>query len=183
MKYIHPILWRKDDLSRLSGIVSADGELVELEQGNTLGKLKVSSIEEFYNDLAQSEKYRISLGIPALNYIAFSFEAFGHNKIDQIIKLIEEGRKLGREVRAWCNEESAMLVVCFVTDDFSEDAGWDIYEWANIHQNCPSDGYGHASWYEYCFFGIPIYDTWDLENRKEHLLVVAPDKSKFAFFG
>lgn len=183
-RYIHPILWRPDQ-NQLSGIISSSGkkdDLWDLNQGSTLGKLKITSIEEFLIDLRQSNEYRISLGIPEMNYLAFSFDALGQGKIPNVIKLIEKGRELGYEVRGWVNQESAMLVICFATHDLSEDSGWDIYEWANINNDI-SDSYGHASWYEYCLFGVPIYDTWELKDRNNHLVAVAPDESKFAFFG
>lgn len=190
MRYAHPILWRKDDQSYRSGIMLANGDPAnpddfwELQQGNTLGKLKIhDSIEQFLADLRKSNEHRAALGIPEMNYVSFSFDAFGQDKIESIIKLIEKGREFSYEVRGWCNEESAMLVISFATFDLSEDSGWDIYEWANIHGNAPSDSYGHSSWYEYCFFGIPIHDTWKLENRNNHLVAVAPDDSKLAFFG
>jgi hypothetical protein len=189
-RYAHPILWRKDDPGYRSGIFLANGDPAnpddfwEFQQGNMLGKLTVyDSLEEFFDKLHQSEERRRALGIPTMNYLAFSFDAWGQGKIDNIIKLIEKGRELGYECRAWCNEESAMLVVCFATDDLTEDSGWDIYEWANVHDKCPSDSYGHASWYEFCFFGVPVHDTWKLENRNDRLVAVAPDESKFAFFG
>lgn len=184
-RYAHPILWRKGDESYRSGIMSANGEdeLWDLQQGSTLGKLKIQSIEEFLEDLRCSNEHRVSLGIPEMNYLAFSFDAYGYGKIPSVIKLIEKGRELGLEARGWVNEESAMLVVCFATFDLSEDSGWDIYEWANIQENALSDSYGHASWYEYCLFGVPIYDTWKLEDRSNRLVAVAPDESKFAFFG
>lgn len=187
MRYAHPILWRQNDSSHRSGIMLTNGELgdsLELQQGNTLGKVKIhDDIDLFMSDLRKSNEYRSSLGIPELNYVAFSFGAFGYGKIKSVIALIQKGRELGYEVRGWCNEESAMLVICFVTSDLSEDSGWDIYEWANVFGNAPSDSYGHASWYEFCFFGVPIYDTWDLESRNERLVAIAPDKSKIAFFG
>lgn len=189
-RYAHPILWRKDDASHRSGILLANGEpanpedLWELQQGSLLGKLKIhDSIEQFLSDLRRDTEYRRSLGIPDMNYVAFSYEAFGHGKIDKIIGLIEKGRELGYECRGWCNEESAMLLICFATFDLSEDSGWDLYEWANIQEHAPSDSYGHASWYEFCFAGIPIYDTWALESRNERLVAVAPDDSKIAYFG
>lgn len=185
-RYAHPILWRKNDESRRSGIMSTDGnpdELWDLQQGSTLGKLKIQGVEEFFVDLQKSNERRVSLGIPDMNYLAYSFNAYGHGKISAIIKLIEKARELGLEARGWVNEESAMLVICFSTYDLSEDSGWDIYEWANIQENAQSDGYGHSSWYEYCFFGVPIYDTWKLEDRNNRLVAISPDESKFAFFG
>lgn len=190
MRYAHPILWRKNDASYRSGIMLTNGDPAnpddfwELQQGSTLGKLKTwDSIEGFLGDLRKSNEYRASLGIPEMSYPAFSFDAYGQGKIPSIIALIERGRQSGYEVRCWVSEESAMLVVCFSTFDLSEDSGWDIYEWANIHGNAHSDSFGYSSWYEYCFFGIPIYDTWKLENRSERLVAIAPDDSKFAFFG
>lgn len=190
MRYAHPILWRKDDPSYRSGIMLANGDPAnpddfwELQQGSTLGKLKIhDSIEQFLSDLKKSNEYRASLGIPDMVYPSFSFHGFGYGKIPSIIKLIERIRASDYEVRGWCNEESAMLVISLATHDHSEDSGWDIYEWANVQENAPSDSYGHSSWYEYCFFGVPIYDTWKLENRNEHLVAIAPDDSKFAFFG
>lgn len=187
IRYAHPILWRKDDESTRSAIVSKDGDnIFDLKQGSTLGKLKIQDIEEFYHDLKKSHEKRVSMGIPRMNYLAFSFLAYGYGKIPSVIKLIEKARELNLEARGWVNEEIASLVVCFATDDLSEDSGWDIYdiyEWANVKSNAESDSYGHSNWWEYCFFGIPIYDTWSLEVRNERLVCVSPDESKFAVFG
>lgn len=189
-RFAHPILWRNDDPGYRSGIMLTNGDpanpdtFQELQQGNTNGKLSITdSVREFFQKLHKAEEHRKALGIPPMSYLAYAFESFGHGKIEEVIKLIEKGREIGYEVRGWCNDESACLVICFATDDLSEDSGWDLYEWAKLHKNAPSDSYGHSSWYEYCFFGVPIYDTWRLENRNERLVAVAPDDSKFAFFG
>lgn len=192
MRYAHPILWRGEKTSMRSGIgmMSKDGtpvdpeEFWELQGGSNLGEMKIhDDLDRFFRELRADTEYRRSLGIPDANYVAFSYAMFGYGKIPSIIALIQKGRELGYECRGWCNEESAMLVVCFVSFDMSEDCGWDMYEWANVKENAPSDSYGHAHWHEFCFLGVPIYDTWTLEDRNNHLVAIAPDDSKFAFFG
>ena len=181
--YLHPLLWRNDQPSHYSGILDVESEegVFDVKGHSTLGFLDVTSIEEFYAKLGKSEQHRMSLGIPAMNYPTFSFNQ-GYD-VARVIALIEQCRKLGYEVRGWFSEESGMTLISTATTDMSEDAGWDLYEWANVHGNCPSDSYGHASWYEFCLFGIPIYDTWSLEDRNGKLVAVSPDDKRLAFFG
>lgn len=180
-------MWRGNSHG-LSGIFTPqkDGveeDLFDLHQGSTEGLGKVTGLDEFFSDLKASHEKRISMGIPPLNYLAFSYESFGHGKIEQIIKLIQKGREIGYETRGWCNGESAHLVICFATDDLTEDSGWHIYSWANIENNAESDSYGHASWYEFCYFGIPIHEDWDLSERNNRLIAESPDKRYLAYFG
>jgi hypothetical protein len=191
--FLHPILWRKDRPCYQAGIFDATGtepvdpaEFIELHQHSTLGLGNITySLEEHFARLEASERYRKSLGIPDMNYLAYSFNA-GYN-VEQVIALIEKCRELGYEVRGWFNEESAMMVIAAATYDLTEDSGWELYEWAKLKGNCPSDSYGHASWYEFCLFGIPIYDTWALQNtspfRNGKLIAVSPDGQRIAFFG
>lgn len=189
-RYAHPILWRKDDSTHHSAIVCTDVDPKDTDsfwnqvQGSTRNKLKVThNLEEAIADIHRSNEQRISLGIPNMNYLAFSFDLFGNGKIPTVIKLIEKGRELGYECRGWCNEESGSLVICFATYDTTEESGWDIYEWANVQMKAPTDSYGHASWWEYCYFGIPIYDFWTCEERNNRLVVISPDNKKVAVFG
>lgn len=195
--YTHPILPRISDTSFSSGIFSGHDRVVselnaenpeehplyELLQGNPSGKLEIyDSIEEFFRRMANDRKVRESLGIPPMNYLAFSYSLIG---IDTTIpiKLIERCRELEYEVRAWVNPDSACLIVCAATHDLSEESGWDIYEWANEQENAPSDSYGHSSWFEFCQFGVPIYPDWKLDNRMNSIVAVSPDGKKVALFG
>jgi hypothetical protein len=190
--YNHPILWRKDDQALNCGIINLEtlkisddpNDWMDVAQGNTLGKLEIyDNLDEFFRRLDASEKHRISLGIPRMSYPAFFFEGFGYGKIQDVIKLVERLRESKYEVRAWANQESGNLVVCYATEDMTEDSGWDIYEWATLQKNCQSDGYGLASWFEFCFFGVPIYNYWTLEERDSRLVAVSPDNTRLAFFG
>lgn len=186
-QYVHPVLYRGNNPSYRAGIVDLTGksldDLFNIPQGSTFDKLEITDLDTFFKKLQASEKVRESLGIPRMNYLAYSFDAFGWGKVPQIIKLVEKCRSLDYEVRCWLNEESAMLVVCAATFDTSEDSGWELYEWANIHNECPSDSYGHASWFEFCLFGVPIYDNWRLEERNGRFVAVSPDETRVAFFG
>jgi hypothetical protein len=187
MQYFHPVLSRKGDEFRGSGIIDTTcndpADMFDLFQGNPMGKLEILSIEEFHERMRKDRQIRENLGIPPMNYLAFSY-SLARDDLNQVArKLIEKCREIGYELRAWVVPESANLVICAATEDMTEDSGWDIYEWANIDENAPSDSYGHSSWYEFCLFGVPIFADWKLEERNNKLVAVHPDGDKVAFFG
>lgn len=185
--FVHPILSRSNDNFHGAGILDTTtgepSDMVELLQGNPMGKLEIMSIEEFQERMRKDRAIREGLGIPPMNYCAFSYSLARDDLNDMARKLIEKCREVGYELRAWVQPESANLVICLATEDMSEDSGWDIYEWANVNENAPSDSYGHSSWYEFCLFGVPIIPDWTLEERNNKLVAVSPDGTKVAFFG
>lgn len=187
MQYFHPVLSRSNDSYHGAGIVDTTcedpAEMFDLLQGNPMGKLEIMSIEEFQERMRKDRKLRESLGIPPMNYLAFSYFLHRDDLNEVARKLIEKCREIGYELRAWVSPESGMLLIVAATEDLSEDSGWDVYEWANIQENAPSDSYGHSSWYEFCLFGVPIFADWKLEERNGKLVAVHPDGNKIAFFG
>ena len=66
--------------------------------------------------------------------------------------IIDHARKYGLEVRAWCNEESAINLLVVKDPDTSEDSGMELYE----KMEGKHDSYGLASWYEFEQWGVPV---------------------------
>lgn len=82
--FLHPILFRGDRTSTSCGIYDVTAEKPEeclhLLQGSTHGLCEVfDSLEEFYERLAKDRKLRESLGIPPMNYLAYSFPAWEYD--------------------------------------------------------------------------------------------------------
>lgn len=185
MSYTHPILPRTKDESFRAGIfdiTSQENHDPILLGGSTRGKIEVyHDLDEFYRRLHKSKQMRIALGIPELNYLAYSFECH-EEQIQHAIHLAQQCHRMGYEVRSWVNEESGNLLIVAVCDDLSEDSGWDLYEWAleEIH----FESYGHAHWWEFCYFGIPLPPDWRLECRNHRLFAVNPENDNiFAMIG
>lgn len=100
----------------------------------------------------------------------FSYHAFGNmrnNWTPEKAKIvIDHARKYGLEVRAWCNEQSAINLLVVKDPDMSENSGWELYQKMSGNY----DSYGLASWYEFDKWGVPVYtgDDVAIDWLKDH---------------
>jgi hypothetical protein len=178
--YTHPIFPRENE--GRAGVFNLDKQQFELKEGSTYGLHKFyTNLDEYFQELRDSEKVRITLGIPRLTYHAYSFTQWDYNK-DHVKNIIEWARGHNLEVRTWNNEESGMLLIVIADPDLSEDSGWALYEY--VQQNAKSyRGYGLSSWYEFCKFGLPVPPDWQLIERNNYLFAASPDGQQFVTFG
>ena len=143
-------------------------------------KSLTSDAEHLHIDPAKAEEvYEIETGEDALNkFIAnakkfrnyppaqFTYHAYSNVRTqwtpERIMPIVEFARKRGLEVRAWCNEMSAMNLVVVKDPDNSEDSGMELYE----AMQGKYDAYGLASWYEFEKFGVPVYIGEDTQVER-----------------